>query len=346
MKLTYNILIAAFIFQSFCAFSQSDLSKVYDYQYTVANSSQVLSLDNRFGTMHIETTDGNQVIVTVTVTVVQRNEKRAEDVMSSISIKATESASLISVQSKVGSNINNKSGESFNIKFDVKMPKTMILEAKQSFGDLFVQDLIGKVDISVKYGNLKAESMTGTTNLEVEFGNGDVEYIKGGAVVVKYSKFNLQKGGKIDLTQGFSDITIGKVDDLTIESKYGSVEIESVSSIKGNSNFSGFRIGKLQKNITLVATYGGGVKIKNVAKDIAQMKLTGKFTSFEIDFEPGINANLDVTTEFCNFRYNETNTAFTSRIKDSNRGQYIGKIGKGGGLITIDSSYGDIRLNY
>lgn len=346
MRLAYKFLIVTLFIQSFYVSAQSELIKDYNYKYTVANTNQVLNLDNRFGSMHIETTEGNQVIIKVTVTVIQRNEKRAREVLSSILVKATESSSLISVQSKVPNNVNNKSGESFTISYNVKVPKTMILDAEQSFGDMFVQDLTSKADISVKYGNLKAENLTGSSNVNVEFGNGDIANIRDGKVVAKYSKLDLQKGGTIDLDQQFSDVTIGTLDKLLLESKYGSIDIGTVGSLDGYSNFSGFEIAKLLKSITLSATYGGGVIIKSVAKDFRQMNLTGKFTKFDISLDTPIDANLNIDTEFCNFRYNESNTSFTSRIKDSNKGLYIGRIGKGGSLISIDSSYGDIKLNY
>ena len=151
----------------------------------------------------------------------------------------------------------------------------------------------------------------------------------------------------LDLTNGFSDIEIGEVDDLELESKYGKVEIEKANVIDANAHFSGLEIEELTGSLELDCSYLGDFRIDRLEASFTLVDIDGKFGSYEIGLAEDVNADINAEFSFADLKYSsDVNVDFNYRVKESNKSTYKGKIGDGNPnkMIRIDSSYGNLRL--
>lgn len=324
-------------------FSQVTKEKTYKYDYVV-DKAKSLEFNNQFGKMHIETWNSDKVQVDIIVSVSQRNESRADEMLDAISISASDSRSAVSIKTNINGKTNNKSGESFSIDYRIKMPKSNPLKAQHSFGDLYIADLDGNATIDISYGSIKAANLNGNNQIKVSFSNGEITRSSEGSMVIKYSNINIGSVGNHKLDQQFSDVEIDNATSLTIDAKYGSLNIGEIATIRGSAGFAGFKINKLTKLADLETTYGNGLDIRQLSPLFESVTLKGKFSGFSIAFSDDANANFDVSTEFCDLKARIDRITYQTRIKDMNKSQYQGKIGNGGGLIKINSSYGDVKF--
>ncbi|GEM_PF-2183232 len=343
---SYNLWIGVvllLLIQSVGAMAQVEKTRNVNRNYTIDNNVR-LNFENKFGKLHIDTHDSDQLEVDILIKVDFRNESRARQLLDRIDIDIDESSSEISYKTKISGNINNKKGEGFSIDYNIKMPKNNPLTARVSFGDMYIGDLTNNADIEVSYGSLKAMRMTGNTDLELAFSKGEVKELGNGSVLVKYGGLEAGKIGNGDFEQQFSDVKIDETGEIDLESKYGSVELRNVVAVEGRSNFTDLKIGHLHKRIDMVTSYGNGIEIRNLSKDFELVDLRGKFGGYTIYLESDTKANIEVETSFAEFEYSGLPIEMNVMIKEMHNGRYKGTLRGGGNLIRLDSSYGDVRI--
>ena len=316
-----------------------ELSKTY-----AVNPGDELYVKNSFGMIRIDTWEENKLEVNVQIKAEKRNERDAQELLDRISIEVTESGNRKAFVTDINGSIKNKNGETFRIEYQIKMPRTHNLEAEQSFGELYVDDVEGDSRLTVKYGSMVAGKLDGNVDLEVSFSNAEIESMKQGNAEIKYGSLDIEFSENMELEQQFSDVSLGKIGSLRLESKYGNVEIEEASIIDGETNFSNFNLERLNKRIDLRGTYGDGIEIESLSRDFEEVRLKGKYGGFEIGFEEGLRASIEVEVEFADLKHSGLPINFSKMQKSMHSASYTGTLNGGGNRINIESEYGDVRL--
>ncbi|MEQ9403412.1 MAG: hypothetical protein RIM99_07505 [Cyclobacteriaceae bacterium] len=341
----YNLTLA-FLLLALTGWSkdQNEKRKVIDKSYKVTASTS-LRISNSFGKIEINTWEKNEFAIKVEMIGRGRDDERAQKILDEIDVDISEGSTQISFQTSI-EKMKNRNNEGFEVNYTISMPATNPLEIKNSFGDVYMEDRSGDLEINVAYGSMKVGDVKGKTDLKLSFGSGSINGVKEANMNVKYSKFDIESADKLDLVQGFSDIEIGEVKDLELESKYGSVEIEKAHTIDGDVHFSGLEIDELTGKLELESSYIGDFKIRRLAKSFTLVDIEGKFGSYEIGVEPGLNANIEAEFSFADLKVYDVNATFHYRVKESNKSIYKGIIGAGDDskMIRIDSDYGNLRL--
>ena len=335
--LTTNVVLAA-------KRNEVEKKKVIEKSYKV-NENVLLDINNQFGKVHINTWDKNQLDVTIEIIVRKKSESRAAELLDRIEIDIDESSSSKRFYTNLKGNFNNNSNGTFEINYIVNMPKNNPLRLKNRFGNSFVGELTNDLDLKISYGNIKAESFTGDSDIKVSFGDGEFRLIKSGEIEIKYADVEIEELGIVKLEQGFSDVEIEKAESIDLISKYGDVEIGTIVGIKGSVGFSGFEIDRLISELDIEASYASGFRINEIAKGFSKVIINGKFGSYKLGFDDGINATFDARMKFSDLDYSGLDIDFSYRVKEDFKAEYRGKIGNGnGGEIRIVSSYGDVRF--
>ena len=342
----YNLLVLLFlVVTSGFARDQDEKKKTVEKNYKVGAATK-LSIENKFGKVAINSWDKNEFDVKIEIIGKGRNEERAQRILDAIEIDITESSSEIVFETEFDK-FKNKNEEGFEINYTVYMPESNPLDIRNSFGDVTMGDRRGDLDLNVSYGSLRVGDATGDVEIKLSFGSGSVNEIADGEVTVKYSNLEIENAGRLDMNQGFSDVEINEVEDLEIDGKYGKLEIEKAHKIDGDIQFSGFEIEELTGSLELEASYLGDFRIDKLAKSFTLVDIEGKFGSYEIGLEEGLNADINAEFSFADLKYSsDVNATFNYRVKESNKSTYKGKIGTGdpNKMIRIDSSYGNLRL--
>lgn len=344
--LKYKILALLLLITSVAiAKGQEEKKKYVEKNYKVSASTR-LKIENKFGKVEINSWEKSEFDIKIEIIGKGRNEERAQRILDAIEIDISESSAEIVFETEI-SNIKNKNEEGFEINYTIYMPEVNPLYVKNSFGDVTMGDRKNKLEINVSYGSMRVGDVTGDSRIKLSFGGGSIGTIKDGEANIKYSNFEIDGAGELDMTQGFSEIEIGDVEDLEIESKYGKVEIETAVNVEADAHFSGFDIEELTGSLELDCSYLGNFRIDKLAKSFTLVDIDGKFGSYEIGLEDGINADITAEFSFADLKYSsDVDVDFNYRVKESNKSTYKGKIGNGDSnkIIRVDSSYGNLRL--
>lgn len=342
----FNLIILALILSSALnAKQQVERKQVIEKTYSI-NPSMELAIDNKFGRVEIDTWDKDEFYIKVELIGKGRNEDRAQRILDQIEVDIDEGSSQISFETSISS-MKNRNNEGFEVNYTISMPEINPLKIQNSFGDVSMGNRGGDLDIEVSYGSMKVGDVKGDTDLRLSFGNGSMNNIVDGDFTIKYSDFSLEASQNLELSQGFSDIELGVVQELDLKSKYGDVEIEKANSIDADVQFSGFQIDELTGKLELDASYVSDFRLNRLAKSFTLVDIEGKFSSYDIALEPGLNANIQAEFSFADLKtYSDVDIDFNYRVKESNKSTYKGKIGTGhdSKLIRVDSSYGNLRL--
>lgn len=317
------------------------VEKAYDVK-----SNVLLNIMNKFGKVHVNTWDKATIEVKVEIIARRNNENRAQELLDRIRIDISESSSEIMFETEFRGNFNSKSNESYEINYNINMPRINPLRVKNSFGDTFIADIDSNVDLKLSYGDVRLENLNGTDNeIKISFSDGDIKSIKQGVFEAKYSDLNVDEVGVIKLENGFSDISIDKAKTIDLTSKYGDLEIGYVEGVKGYVGFTDFSIDRLEFELDVEASYAGDFTVEEVGKNFTKVFIDGKFGDYDIGFEDGANGTLEATMKYCDMDFRGINIDLNYRVKEDFRATYRGKIGDGsGGKVDIYSSYGDVRL--
>ena len=244
------VLVLIFILEPVYARAHDDYTKVINKEYTVNPDAQVI-LDNKFGQIHCNNWDKNLVTVEVRITVTASSQESANKLLDLVDITCNGSLSQVEVRTvfgKEGFSGNNK----INVDYVVNMPATVNLNVTNKFGDVFLNELSGKGNLTVAYGNIEANKLLNTDNvIDIRFGKGSFQYITGAVVSMKYSEMKVEYAGSLFIDSKFSDLKGNKIVSLAIGFEGGKMDMGISSSITGKSKFSDLSISHLDKKLDL-----------------------------------------------------------------------------------------------
>lgn len=286
--------------------------RTIDKSYKVSKAD-LLDIENRFGKVQVNTWNKNEMRVKVDVIARAASDGKAQEILDNIKIIEVREGSTISFKTEMSPmRISGNTHKSFEVNYTVFMPSANPLAVNNTYGDVYLADLQGKADITVKYGTLKSERMSNSGNsVKLSYGSGNCGFINGGNIQVAYADFNLS----------------------------------GTNGLQGSSKYSDFKIGNLGEELNLEVKYGS-FKVDNVSKDIRRISLDSGFSPIALNFEDNTSFKFDVRVQFGNFKVDNSLINITSSEKDYTSAEYKGNFGgtSSKGLVTIISKYGDVRF--
>jgi len=346
--LAYRLFTTGVLFVLFGAqLFGADVSKQIAKTFALKSNTEV-SIENKFGNIIINRWDKATLELKVNITVSSKSESSAQDILNGIDIKITDniSSGRLDIVTETNENKNEKS--SFSINYEINMPGNVPLKLANSFGNLVMGSHTGPLDVTVKFGQLIAEDLA-NANIAVEFSNAkcEIETVSSGTVDLRFGKMMIGEVGTVKISSQHSDMNIGNAQNITLDGRYGNFEIEKVKNLKGNLEFAGLKIGKLEESIIINSKHGNGLALGEVASSFREISLESQFSPVDIALQAGTQAKLYFDLEFGNLKANGEGINFSKVIKEQTTSQYEGFVGKStaAGLVKINSKYGNIRFD-
>ncbi|SIT91231.1 hypothetical protein [Pontibacter indicus] len=292
----------------------SEKRKTFDKTYKVGKTD-VLNIDNKFGSVHVNTWNRSEIQVKVDIISRANSDQQAQEMLNKISVADSRSGNTISVKTEMGS-MNSKSGhQSFEINYTINMPSENNLVVKNSFGNVYLPDMKGKVDLNVRYGAFKAGNLANANNnIKASFCNS-------------------------------SSNTIGFLNKGNVELAYSTLNLGNTNGVNGSSKFSDFKIGNLTEALQMDVKYGT-FRVDNVKKNFKSINVNGGFTPIQLHFENDTAFDFDVNVQFADFKVDRELVKFTTLEKGHTSAEYKGKFGSAApkGSISITSKYNDVKF--
>jgi hypothetical protein len=327
---------------------QTTRTKEVKKHYNVSADGN-LAVDGKYGNVHIETWDKNEVDLTVTIEVTKRNEAKAQQYLDKITIDIDDaSANNLAFKTMISGNLDNNGNDRIKIDYKIKVPKTLNMKLKNSYGNLYLQDADGSVNIIAAYGNIKIGELTGAIDLKLSYGNGEVERVTSGDIVVRYSNLEIEDAGNVDVSNSYSNIDFGNSKDVDLANKYGNLTWRSLHKLAGYSKYGNVKVSKLYESLKFEVMYGGGIKVAWISKDFKNIDIESSYAPVSLKFEKGMSAELDAEMKYSDLKNYDIEFDHSFIDESGSMKYYRGNLGKGAftSKINIVSAYGTVKMGY
>jgi hypothetical protein len=357
-KLFYKpgtLLLGALLLLSPVLSAQEELKKEFHKEYTAKQGTR-LELSNKYGDVVVQTSETDQVVIDVKVTVKYPSRDRAEKLLSYINVEFTEGADFISAKTVIDDkfNFSGWGGDSrrFTIDYNVKMPVAMDLALSNRYGNTDLEVLKGLVDIDIKYGDLTAAGFTRGNekpynNVNVAYGKANIDEAGWLDATVRYSgDFSISKSQALLLDSKYSSVHLGTVSSVVADSRYDKLGIEEINKLVLETGYADINIGTLTKKLLVNGSYGS-INVDEVPAGFESIETDTQYMGVNIGIDESASYKLDGYVKYGGLKINEENFSHRKRIVENNSTEISGFVGKDestASTVKVEASYATVRL--
>jgi hypothetical protein len=325
--------------------SAQDARKEYTENYAV-NKGITLSAETGYSNVEVLTWDKNEVDILAVVEVDASSKSRAEEALEKVNVIIQKSGNTISLKTEL------ENGWSRNVKTDihiiVKAPAYINLTVKNSYGDLFVQEVTGLALLDLQYSNLKSGKLSRGNEkpynrLELAYSNATVEETGWMELKMAYSDVELVLSNMLFVESKYSKLMGEKAGGIVTEGAYDKYYIDEIDSFVAELKYSGLKFEVLNKTLSLHSSYTGA-KILKLSKSFDEVDAELSYGNISLDMEPGASYKLDSEA-----RYGSISVASgdkLSKSKETTTTRVWGTVGSNPkNTIKLITKYGNIEIN-
>ncbi|MEE6186575.1 hypothetical protein [Niabella digestorum] len=225
----FSILLIAICCRTITAHAHyAEKIKTYTQSYPL-QSNQVIKISNKFGKVVVNSWNRNEVKVEATIITSAKDERMAQQLLDHINIESRAGTSITFTTRFSGSTARGKSSQSkMEVNYVIYMPSSNPLEIKNEFGNTFLPDWKGVIDIDQAFGELSVGSIANVKSIRVKFGGLNATAIHGGDIKISYSKLHIDKltgtvSGKIDFCSGVHLGLHNALEKLDLKTSYSDI---------------------------------------------------------------------------------------------------------------------------
>lgn len=324
-----------------------DFVKKFHHEFNV-NRQSVFVVDNKYGKVNIQNWDKDQVQVDVVIRV-SGSESEAQKVFEKITIDFSAAANYVRAITQLSESIQSSS--TFSIDYDVFMPKYLVLNLTNKFGDVTISGLEGKGNlIDVKYGSLYIHSISDNddkprTEISLSYSPnsriGECNWLKAD---IMYSTLSVEKSNALIINSKYSKLYLGTCNALVGISKYDKYEMESINKcLMEDVGYSDIKISQLGKKLELTLKYGS-CRVGAVDAGFEAITINSNYSGVKVHMA-NVSFQLQANVQYGDIQYSDNNAV--SRQKEVTTTKASGAVGADKttlSKVTIESKYGSVDL--
>jgi len=321
-----------------------------------AGASTRLDISNKYGDVVINSSDNDQVVIDVKVTVEVPNKEKAERLLSYIDVRFEEGENVISAKTIIDDKFSftGWGGDSrrFKIDYNIKMPVGMALTLSNKYGNTDIDELHGLLNLDIKYGNLTAGKITrGNTKplsrLNLAYGKGTIEEAGWLDLTLRYViKIDITKSQALLLDSKYSKISLGETSSVVGGSKYDNIKIENIKNLVLENGYTETNIRVLSKKLNYKGSYGS-FTVEDIPSGFESIDTETRYMGVRLGIDESANYKLEAKVSYGGLKYNEDNFKNQKRVVGNTSNEVEGIIGKEespSSTVNVVSSYGSVKL--
>lgn len=257
---------------------------------------------NKYGKVHVVTWDKDSVMFQVDLRISTNNEQKLEKLKNNISFDFTSTNYYVVAKTTFARSrgIITEFVDAFVpsnsvvIDYIVYIPRQATLKIDNKFGDVYIDDFSGNLDLTLSNGELKANYLSGNTSIKLNSGDGVINRVDRGKIYISYSDLMIKQATKIDIESKSSVITVNKGENLRINSRRDKYFFEDLKEISGDTYFTNLKIGNLKNEASLQFKYGG-IIIEQIQRNFGLINIHSEYADIDLFFVKGSAYNLDIS---------------------------------------------------
>ena len=262
-----------------------------------ASRETTLEVQNKYGKIQVVTWDKDSVSVDVDIFLTESSASKLRKLKEDIQINFTgtntyiiAATSIKSESGRIASELKSVThtitgtNKQVEINYMVYVPEYMDVVLQNKFGDIYMDDLTGQVDIELSNGVLKANRLEGIANISLSFANGMIKSLGSTTMKLSYSDLTLGDVNQLDLVSKSSKLNVDKVNVLKINSRRDKFYFQHVEYFYGNSNFTQVWIYDFLRESDVYMKYGK-LTIEHVNPDFTKIYVESDFTDVSLFFD-------------------------------------------------------------
>lgn len=339
-----NTIVLFFLFFSLNVYPQSaEYNRQVKKIFPISNAATV-DITNKYGMVQVMTWDKDSVSFTIDIHIEAKDKKRLEELKKDIDFDFNSGQYFLMARTIIGDGKGNfirdivdiastyfTTSTKVTIDYTVIIPDYSPIKIENKFGDVYIDDLNGNLNLDLSYGELKANRLNGKTEIKLSSGDADIHDIRDGQVTVSYSDIRIRTTDKLFIESRSSNVTVDKAFDLRIDSRRDKVFLGEIVALTGESYFTDFKISSLINRLTYRLQYGN-LLLENIRKSFTYMNLSSEFTDVELVFERPLDFKVELTYhQDVRFIYPQNYATLRSTIVNADEKQMVttGNFGAG-----------------
>ncbi len=325
-------------------FFKKPYTKEWNHSFEV-ESDVTLEVDNKYGAVHINTWDQNEIKVDVTVQVDKASEDKAMKLLEQISINHKQSKGRVILETEF-KDMGKIKNSDLRIDYTISMPKSGSLDMENQFGGVFIASIDGNVKLRLDYGSLDAERLNSNKNeITLSFSTGQFDFLGGGVIQVRHGAASIEESKELDLMTAHSSISIDNITMLNASSAYDQYAIDNAETLHLDGKFTSFEVDDLEFLIKANLEYGA-MNIDHVAKEFKDVEVKSKAGgSINVDIEDGASYVFHAIAEIGAISLPK-GAMIDNKVEKMLYKDIVGHVGKSPGeqKVTIETSQGSINI--
>ena len=308
------------------------------------NASTTIDITNKYGKIHIVEWEKDSVQFEIELSARSSDMSRLYSMIEDIDFDFTETSHYISVKTIIGSERSGfisdlkklarsflSSDSQLKIDYTILIPSYVDLRIDNKYGDVYVDDIKGDLNLKVSNGDFKANNLKGNTEIDMKFcNNADVNLISNGRLTVYYSDININKADQLTINSKSSKLAIEHVDMIKMNSRSDKYHISNINFLYGETYFTDIWCYKLIDEISINTKYGD-LNLEYISKDFSFINIDARYSDVNLFFERNSSYNVDInhTEKTLHFPKEISNLREQQLEEDKTRFLTYGTIGKG-----------------
>jgi len=265
-----------------------------------------LEVHNKYGKIQVATWNKDSVAIEVDIKLSESSSKKLKKLKEGTQISFTgtksyiiaktviesESGRIASELKSIGNTISG-SNKRIEINYMIYLPAHMDVVLNNKFGDIYMDDLEGQVDITLSNGVLKANRLSGNASIALSFGNGMIKSLGSANLKLSYSDMVLNEVSQLDLSSKSSKLNVDSVNVLKIDSRRDKLYFTHAEYIYGSSNFTQIWVYDLLRESDLYMKYGEPT-IEHIMPDFSKLYVESDYTDMTLYFDREASLDFDI----------------------------------------------------
>ncbi len=271
-----------------------------------ATLETTLEVENKYGKIQVITWEKDSVEIDVDLTLTETSASKLKKLKEDVSIDFTSTNNYIIAKTVIKSesgriakelrNITSTltgSNKRMEINYTIRLPEYLDVVLTNKFGDIYMDDLEGQLDLNLSNGVLKANRLIGNSSIDLLFANAMIKTLGSCTMSLSYSDLVLEDGSQLDLDSKSSKLNADSINVLKINSRRDKLYFQKVEYLYGKGNFSQVRVYDFLRECDLYMNYGE-LTIEHVLPPFTKIYVESDYTDVSLFTDPRCSYTFDI----------------------------------------------------